>query len=70
MMTTIKVNSTHCLSRKALIEDICNDGVPVKSCSVDWQTGQVVVDHQDNIDWQGLKSEIEGVGEYNVVLNN
>lgn len=69
MQTTITIKGTHCNACKALIEDVCKDIKGVASCTVDFQTGQTIVEHEENIDWQELKKEIDGLGQYTVQLN-
>ena len=68
MQTTITIKGTHCNACKALIEDVCKDIKGVKLCTVNFQTGQTVVDHEENIDWQAFKKEIDGLGQYDVQL--
>lgn len=67
--TVIKIEGTHCNACKALIEDVCGEIVGIKSCDVNFKTGEVKIEHNKNIDWNLLKKEIEGSGEYKVKLN-
>lgn len=69
MKTTIIIKGTHCNACKMLIEDVCKDINGVKSCTVNFQTGETIIEHDENIDWQAFKKEIDGVGEYTVQLN-
>lgn len=64
MQTTITIKGTHCNACKALIEDVCKDINSVRSCLVNFQTGETVVEHEENIDWQAFKKEIESLGQY------
>lgn len=66
MQTTITIQGTHCNACKALIEDVAKDIKGVKSCTVNFQTGETVVEHDEDVDWQALKKEIEGLGQYKV----
>ena len=70
MQTTIIVKGTHCNACKSLIEDVCKDIKSVKSCTVNFQTGETVIEHGENIDWQTLKKEIENFEQYKVQLNS
>lgn len=70
MQTTITIKGTHCNACKVLIEDIAKDINGVKSCAVNFQTGETVIEHDENIDWQTFKKEIEELGTYNVALGN
>lgn len=62
--TTITIEGTHCNACKSLIEDVCSEIKGVKSCAVNFQTGETVVEHDENIDWQEFKKEIESLGQY------
>lgn len=68
MKTTFLVQGTHCVSCKALIEDVCGEILGIKSCSVDFMTGHVEVEFDGSVDWTYLKKEIEGLGAYTVTL--
>lgn len=67
--TTINIKGTHCNACKLLIEDVCKEIKGAKSCAVNFQTGETVVEHDENFDWQVFKKEIEGLGKYTVNLN-
>lgn len=69
MKTIFTVRGTHCASCKALIEDVCTEIPGISSCSVDFRTGMTEIEHEENIDWQKFKKEIEGLGNYNVEVN-
>lgn len=68
MQTTITIKGTHCNACKTLIEDVCKDIKGVTSCTVNFQTGETIVEHEENLDWQTLKKEIDGLGQYEVNL--
>ena len=70
MQTIIIIKGTHCNACKALIEDVCKDIKGVTSCAVNFQTGETVIEHDENIDWQALKKEIENFEQYKVQLNS
>ncbi|MBI4250287.1 heavy-metal-associated domain-containing protein [Candidatus Uhrbacteria bacterium] len=67
MQTKISIKGTHCHSCKALIEDVCRDIEGVISCIVDYQTGETIVEHKEELNWDVFREEIEGLGEYKVV---
>lgn len=66
MKRTVTIKGTHCNSCKALIEDVCGDIKGIKSCAVNFQTGETVVEHDETLDWQAFKKEIEALGKYKV----
>ena len=68
MQTTITIKGTHCNACKVLIEDVCKEVAGVQSCLVDFATGKTEIMHDNIIDWQTLKKEIEKLGDYNVDL--
>lgn len=69
MKTTLIIKGTHCNSCKALIEDVCTEILGIKSCTVDFKTGSTEIEHEENTDWQKLKTEVESLGEYKVEIN-
>lgn len=66
MQTTIIIKGTHCNACKVLIEDVCKDIKGIASCTVNFQTGETVVEYEESIDWQAFKKEIDNVGQYTV----
>lgn len=66
MKTTLIIKGTHCNSCKALIEEVCTEVSGIKSCNVDFKTGATEIEHEENIDWQKFKTEVESLGEYKV----
>lgn len=69
MKTTLTIQGTHCASCKALIEDVCAEIPSITSCNVDFKTGTTEIEHDENVDWQKFKKEVEALGEYKVKLN-
>ena len=67
MKTTFTVKGTHCESCKALIEDVCKEQAGVTSCTADFKTGKVNIEHSKPLDMKALKKEIEGLGKYKVI---
>ena len=67
MQTTITIQGTHCNACKMLIEDVCKDIKGVTSCTVNFQTGETIVEHEQSMDWNLLKKEIEALGDYKVI---
>lgn len=70
MKTTITIQGTHCASCKALIEDVCKDIQGISSCTVHYETGETIIEHNENIDWELFKKEIESLGKYTVHMKN
>ncbi|HIH05344.1 TPA: heavy-metal-associated domain-containing protein [Candidatus Woesearchaeota archaeon] len=66
MKKAFRVKGTHCRACKALIEDVCGDILGVKRCTVDFGTGNMVVEYEGKPDWNALKKEIESLGKYTV----
>lgn len=66
MRTTIVIKGTHCKSCKLLIESVCKDSRGVVSCSVDIQTGETVIEHDEAFDLAAFKKEVESLGKYTV----
>jgi copper chaperone CopZ len=64
--TTITIKGTHCNACKLLIEDVCSEIKGIKSCTVNFQTGETVIVHDETLDWQAFKKEIESLGKYKV----
>lgn len=67
MKTQLTVKGTHCVSCKALIEDVCKEIDGIKSCTVDFKTGKTVIEHTKPLDMAKLKKEIESLGKYKVI---
>ena len=67
MKTEFKVKGFHCQSCEALVKDVAEDFSEITSCSVDVNTGKVVVEHKNGLDIAKFKKEIEELGDYKVV---
>jgi copper chaperone CopZ len=65
----IKIKGTHCNACKLLIEDVSKDIKGVKSCKVDFQTGETVIEHDENFNLDSFKKEVEGLGQYKLEIN-
>jgi copper chaperone CopZ len=66
--TTINIKGTHCNSCKLLIEDVCKEK-GAKSCTVNFETGETKIEHDESFDWQVFKKEVESMGNYKVEIN-
>lgn len=66
MKTTLTIQGTHCNACKMLIEDVCKDVQGISSCEVNFETGETTIEHDDSLDWDAFKEEIEGLGAYQV----
>lgn len=62
----IKIEGTHCASCKALIEDVCSDMPGVSFCEVNHQSGETVIEHDEDMDMDKLVEQIEALGSYKV----
>lgn len=67
MKTTITIQGTHCVSCKALIEDAAKEISGLKSCIVDFKTGHTEIEHDETLNWDMFKKEIEALGEYKII---
>ena len=68
MKTIITIKGTHCNSCKLLIEDVCKEA-GAKSCVVNFQTGETIIEHDENFDLNSFKKEVEGLGQYKIENN-
>ncbi len=68
--TIINIKGLHCPACKILIEDVCSEIEGVHSTNVDSKTGETVIEHDESLDLENLKKEIESLGEYKVTINN
>ncbi len=66
MTTIVVIKGTHCKACKLLIEDICKEMNPTSTCTVDFQTGETIIEHEESFDWRAFKKEIEGLGPYRI----
>jgi len=66
--TAINIKGTHCNSCKLLIEDVCKEIKGAESCTVNFETGETAIEHDESFDWQAFKKEVEDLGEYTVNL--
>ena len=67
--TTIKIKGTHCNSCKLLIEDVCKEIKGATSCTVNFETGETNIGHDESFDLQAFKKEVELLGNYKVEVN-
>ncbi len=56
----------HCASCKVLIEEVCNDIAGVTSCDVDVSNNTARIEHDESVDIENVRREIEGLGSYKV----
>lgn len=68
MKKTIKIKGTHCNACKFLIEDIASEIKGIKSCAVDFNTGNTEIEHDEQFDWNQFKKDVESAGSYKVHL--
>lgn len=67
--TTIRVKGTHCTACKKLIEDVLTEVPGVIASTVDFETGETSIEHNDTISWDEVKRAIEDLGDYTVHLS-
>lgn len=68
LKTTIHIQGTHCKACKALIEDVCSEIPGIHSCNVNYQTGETILEHDENLNFENLKNEIQSLGDYQVEI--
>lgn len=68
MKSTVTIQGTHCPSCKALIEDVSKEIPGITSCTVDFQTGSAIVEHDENFDWKIFEKELGQLGDYKLIL--
>ena len=66
MKTEFNVEGFHCSSCEMLVKDVAEDYPEITSCNVDVKTGKVVLEHQESLNLEKFKSEIESLGDYKV----
>lgn len=66
MHSIITIQGTHCASCKALIEDVAKETSGLQSCVVDFKTGHTEIEHDETLNWDVFKKEIEALGEYKI----
>jgi len=66
MQTILTIRGMHCASCKKLIESVCKETVGVTSCTVDFDTGKTIINHNEITDIQKMKDEIKSLGEYTI----
>lgn len=64
MHTTLTIKGTHCPSCKAFIEDVAKETPGITSCTVDFKTGTTEIEHDETIDWNAFKREVQSLGNY------
>lgn len=65
---TFRIKGTHCKACKALIEDVCNEIPGIHSSNVNYETGETIVEHDGNLNFENLKNEIQSLGDYKVEI--
>ena len=51
-----------------LIEDVASEIEGIKSCVVDFNTGRTEIEHDDSIDLNKFKTEVESLIDYQIQL--
>lgn len=66
--TTINIKGIHCKACKALIEDVCSEIPGIHSSKVNYETGETIIEHDGNLNFENLKNEIQSLGNYRVEI--
>jgi copper chaperone CopZ len=61
MQTHVSIPGIHCASCAALIKDVSSEFPSIKNVSVDLETKNVTLDHDDSFDTQKWTEEIEAL---------
>lgn len=64
MITTLHITGLHCASCKALIEDVTKDIPGVTSAVVDSEKMTATIEHEESVQPEMLRQEIEKLGQY------
>lgn len=65
--TTLVIKGMHCESCNALIEEVCLELPGVKRCSANFKEGVAAIEHEQALDAEKLREEIQSLGPYRVV---
>lgn len=68
MKTELHIQGTHCKACKMLIEEVGGEQHGIQSITVDFESGNTLIEHDGSVDWQTFKKEVEELGEYTVHL--
>jgi Cu+-exporting ATPase len=61
MQTVVSIPGIHCAACATLIKDVSSEFSSIKSVDVDIETKKVTLDHDENLDMQQWKNEIESL---------
>lgn len=63
----LSIKGMHCQSCKLLIEDVVQDIPGVFTCQVDFDHAQATITHDGTVTFNGVKTAIQELGEYDVL---
>ena len=66
MNTILRIKGMHCDSCRSLIEEVVQGDENVQKCIVDVEKGIATITHNDKLNLQVLKDEINSLGEFKV----
>lgn len=69
MKTTVKIPGMHCHSCVALVTEVSEESSGVQSVTVDLNSKDVTLDHDESFDLATWTQEIESLGKDYKVLN-
>lgn len=67
MQTAVSIPGIHCESCAALIKDVSGDFPAIKNVDVDIDAKNVMIEHDENFDFDAWKTEIEALDDKYVV---
>ena len=69
MKTTFKIPGMHCKSCATLVAELSKEFPAVHDVSVDLETKDVTLDHDETLDVKAWSTEIESLGDEYKVIN-
>ncbi len=68
MRTVMTIAGTHCPACQTLLEEVAREQQGVQACSVDFTTGQTVIDHDASFDAPAFTAVVNQLGPYRINL--
>lgn len=69
MKTTVSIPGMHCHSCVTLVTEVSEESAGVQSVTVDLNSKEVTLDHDDSFDLAAWTQEIESLGDDYKVIN-
>ncbi len=64
------ITGMKCGSCKMLIEDIAKGHKGIKSFVINFETGKVDTEYEENFDWEEFQKELRDIGDYVLKITN